>query len=174
MRFVRLRSSRSHSPASRNKPLRIRISEFAGRDFRRTRNRCNEEGSCQSELDNDARLLQLETFAQLLVLFSQVPFFGPYFDHRSVPPAIAGGFPNGYKGPPAIAGGTDCAESKELVRERKRARRSMRCRAHLYLWSLSSPQQPRRRSNYQTVSSCPTDRIATCVPSTRSPKFLFK
>jgi hypothetical protein len=37
-------------------------------------------------------------------------------------------------------------------------------RAHPYLWSLSSPQQPLETEDSPTVSSCPTIYIATRVP----------
>jgi hypothetical protein len=37
-------------------------------------------------------------------------------------------------------------------------------RAHPYLWSLSSPQQPPETADSPTVSSCPTIYIATRVP----------
>src|SRR5258705_13947949 len=37
-------------------------------------------------------------------------------------------------------------------------------RAHPYLWSLSSPQQPLETEDPPTVSSCPTIYIATRVP----------
>src|SRR3982074_2126930 len=37
-------------------------------------------------------------------------------------------------------------------------------RAHSYLWSLSSPQQPLETEDSPTVSSCPEIYIATLVP----------